>query len=155
MAKETPAKETVERARFPGSEGSVAPVREEPIVAPEPKNERVVRRAAPVDESGSDDEGLAEPMVDYRREDISAHVGSANINVNTVEALMEEQDHEDHVPLLFPKEVRLQAEGIMHVWGPGVHLVPVSIAGATPKDMHWYLKHNKVRRAGGAVPGAK
>lgn len=85
----------------------------------------------------------------YKREDIgprlqdhAQHPGEAQASV---EELKEELDADDLVPLLFPKRVMLQDKGLMHTWEAGVHLVPASLA------KHWYMKQNKVKRAGAVI----
>lgn len=89
---------------------------------------------------------------EYKREEIGPRLQDHALNVadkETVEELKEKLDHDDLVPLLFPRKVMLQDKGLMHIWDAGVHLVPASLAG------HWYLKQHKVRRAGAVVKAAK
>jgi hypothetical protein len=68
---------------------------------------------------------------------------------DTTEDLKEKLDHDDMVPLLFPKKVMLQDKGLMHIWEAGVHLVPASLA------KHWYLRHCKVKKAGAVIKASK
>lgn len=81
----------------------------------------------------------------YRQEELGPRVGDHALNVaeaKNVEELKEQLEGEDLQPLLFPVKVTLQDKGLMHHWAPGVHLVPLSLS------KHWWLKHNKVRKAG-------
>lgn len=125
-------------AVFPGSDDPIRPITEEKLIKePEP------------DESEEDEEKPPE----YRREDLGPRIGAANPEAAQAAAIAvaetkEQLDTEDVVPLIFSKPVSLQDKGIMHHWAPGVHLVPVQLAGRTPKEMHFWLKHNKVRRGG-------
>jgi hypothetical protein len=130
------AKEPVERVRFPGSDSPIQPTREEKLTPPGQSESG----------DGSEDEEEATPP-DYKREEIGARIGEDITSRGDVQKLSAELDEEDTVPLIFAKEVRLQDRGLMHTWKPGIHMVPVSIAGAGPKEMHWWLKHNKVKRA--------
>jgi hypothetical protein len=95
-----------------------------------------------------EDDGVDEEAPTYARESIGARIGQSMEETKGVSEVIETLDSDDVVPLLFPKKVSLQDKGLMHHWEPGVHLVPVSIAGETPKGMHWWLKDNRVRRAG-------
>jgi hypothetical protein len=90
------------------------------------------------------DEGAPE----YSRERIGARIGEPVDAAQASGEVEKQLDTEDCVPMLFPCHVKLQDAGIMHSWAPGVHLVPISLAGATPKERHWWLKNNKVRHAG-------
>jgi hypothetical protein len=133
-----------ERVKFPGSDDPIQPIREEKL-----KPQKVEAEA---DEDEEDDE--AEPLPEYKREEIGPRIGDPLEAGKEVEAVKEQLDTDDMVPLLFPHKVSLQDKGIMHHWAAGVHLVPVSLAGADKKGMHWWLKHNRVRRAGSTVPNA-
>ena len=133
----------LERVKYPGADSPIQPVREE----------RVKPRTQPNDDD--DDEGAEEAAPKYRREELGPRIGSNGIETaKAVAEVTEQLDTEDCVPMIFPREVRLQDRGIMHVWGAGVHLVPVSLAGTDPKgkDRHFYLKAHKVRRAGNPLP---
>lgn len=90
---------------------------------------------------------------EYKRENIGARVGLPVDEANKIEDIQEQLDTEDRVPMMFQKEVRLNDRGFMHIWAPGLHLVPVSIAGESKKDkrMHFYLRHHGVRHAGPVV----
>jgi len=111
----------------------LVPVKEEKLNQPEPG-----------DELGTDEEALPE----YKREAIGPRIGDpAKVaeEATSVQERMKELDQEDMVPLLFPRKVMLQHEGIMHTFEQGVHMVAASLAD------HWWLKHNKVRKAGPVV----
>ena len=162
-----------ERVRFPGDpipgetgepgkqpaiplEARVAPVsvemldkpkEEEPPQAnfrPKPKTKLPV---SDDDEDGEEDEDL-EDGPSYARERIGARIGQTPDETKQVAQIEEALDKDDVVPCMFQREVRLNHEGLMHTWAPGVHLVPVAIAGRTMKGRHWWLKHNKVRHTG-------
>lgn len=104
------------------------------------------------DELGSVDEA-EETAPTYKREDIGPRLTDHAMNVgtdqDTAEDLKEKLDHDDMVPLLFPKRVQLQDGGLMHTWEAGVHLVPASLA------KHWYLRHSKVKKAGAVIKAQK
>lgn len=99
-------------------------------------------------EALEDDTDEGEDTPGYRRENIGTRVQehamdpALRTNIADVE---KELDASDMVPLLFPVKVQLQDNGLMHIWEPGVHLVPA------PLSNHWWLKHNKVRKAGPVV----
>ncbi len=101
---------------------------------------------APIEDDDDDDDDIDDVGPNYARERIGSRIGEpleATQNVIQVEKTL---DEEDVVPLLFPTKVSVQDKGLMHHFEPGVHLVPVSLAGLTKKDMHWYLKANGVKR---------
>ena len=124
------------KATFPGSDDPVSPIKEERLIPA----------------TDEDDEELDEKPPEYKREHIAARVGEPLEASQAASAVEEQLNHDDVVPMIFSKKVQLQDKGIMHIWGVGVHLVPISLAGRTPKEAHWWLRHNKVRRAGKAMP---
>ena len=130
-----------ERVKFPGSDDPIAPIREE----------RLIPQASQDDAENEEDE--AKPP-EYKREEIGPRIGDPIDASKAVQEVKEQLDADDMVPLLFPHEVRLQDKGLMHIWAAGVHLVPVSLAGRTPKEMHFYLRAHKVRRAGAVLANA-
>jgi hypothetical protein len=87
----------------------------------------------------------------YERERIGSRIGLPVEGESAVDDVEHQLDTEDVVPMMFSREVRVQDKGLLHTWGPGVHMVPMSLAG-DPRDknkpMHWYLKRHKVRRVG-------
>jgi hypothetical protein len=92
---------------------------------------------------------------EYSRETIGPRVGEEVGKANSAEgaaALEQKLDTEDVVPLIFSRAVNLQDKGLMHHWAPGIHMVPISLAGTDKKTMHWWLRHNGVRRAGKPLP---
>lgn len=120
-----------------------------------PKQELLDAQVEGVATAEDDDDGEAVEAPKYSRETLGPRVGEevGKMNSATEAAELAEQlDTEDVVPLLFPKKVNLQDSGLMHHWDPGVHLVPISLAGKDKKSMHWWLKHNGVRRAGNQLP---
>ena len=119
-----------ERVRFPGSDGPIQPIREEKL------NVEAQNNTEEADEDSEDDEEEP-PAPQYRREDVGARIGQELSERLDVGKVADDLDEEETVPLIFAKEVRLQDKGIMHVWGPGIHMVPLSIAGETSKKMHW------------------
>jgi hypothetical protein len=126
-----------------------------PRRAVEKKLAKAQEEAAKVEEVEQDDfedDGIDEEGPEYARESIGARIGQSMEETKGVQDVIETLESDDVVPLLFPKKVSLQDKGLMHHWGPGVHLVPVSLAGETPKAMHWWLKDNRVRRAGKRMP---
>lgn len=124
---------------FPGSDQPIPPIKEERLLKPDPDDE--------------DEDQDEEKPPQYKREEIGPRIGlDTNEARASVAEAKEALDTDDVVPLIFPKEVRIQDRGIMHHFGAGVHLVPVSLAGKTPKEMHPWLKSNRVRRAGKAMP---
>ncbi len=131
----------IERVKFPGSDDPIPPTRQERLTAPEPEEEE-----DPAEE-------VAPP--EYKREPVGPRIGDPANAIAEARAVEEELDGEDLVPLLFPHRVKIQDRGIMHTWGAGIHLVPISLAGKDSKGMHWYLKHHRVRRAGNSVPSPK
>ncbi len=103
----------------------------------------------PVDvEPDEEDDDADEGGPSYQRENIGARVGLPLEESQKALAIAEALDKDDVVACLFPREVRLQDAGIMHVWAPGTHMVPVAIAGRTPKERHWWLKHHRVKHVG-------
>jgi hypothetical protein len=114
---------------------------------PKEKAKADTRRAAAPSQDDDDDDLIETVGPEYKRESIGARIGEggpeATIALQEVEQTL---DDEDVVPCLFPTKVSVQDKGLMHHFGPGVHLVPVSLAGRTKKDMHWYLRAHKVRR---------
>lgn len=132
----------VERPRFPGSEDPIRPVVEE----------KVKPKAADNPASEIEDDAASPPK--YTREDIGPRIGDPIEAGKEVAAIKEKLDADDVVPLLFPHKVSLQDKGLMHHWEPGVHLVPVSLAGIDKRSMHWWLAHNGVRRAGQILPAS-
>jgi len=132
--------------QFPGSDSPIPPVREEKLAQDD--DEKVNGDEGDGD---GDDEGEA-ALPKYSRENQGPRVGADPADVAAEMArvgdLERNLDTEQVVPCLFPRAVKLQDRGLMHSWEAGVHMVPVSIAGATPKDRHWWFKHNGVRHAG-------
>jgi hypothetical protein len=106
------------------------------------------------DENVDDDEDEgAKP--DYSRERTGVRIGVPMEEAQKVAEIEEALDSEDVVPMIFSKALHLQDKGLMHHWGPGVHMVPVSLAGVQgdkSKPMHWYLRNNKIRRTGKPLP---
>lgn len=97
------------------------------------------------DDDEEDDDLVEGP--DYDRERIGARIGEGGPEATKdIEKVEEQLDTEEVVPCLFPKAVKVQDKGLMHTFAAGVHLVPVSLAGRTKKEMHWYLKAHGVRR---------
>lgn len=140
---------------------SVAPTSVE-MLNQEPEKERpkpdfsknAQRRAAAIAEENNDDEDEDEVEAGptYSREHIAARIGEPLEEAQSIAAVEAQLNDDDVVPLLFPAPVKLQDKGIMHNWATGVHLVPVSLAGRSKKEMHWWLRHNGVRRAGSLMP---
>jgi hypothetical protein len=117
---------------------------EKPVATGKMRGKKPSVAADPEDEDDDDgDEGPA-----YSRENIGARVGLPLEEMQKASALERELDADDVVACLFPRKVMLQDKGIMHTWEAGTHLVPVSIAGRTPKDRHFYLKHHRVKHVG-------
>jgi hypothetical protein len=110
------------------------------------KLSRAQKPAATDDDSEDDDDNDDGPG--YSRENIGARIGLPLEEMQRVNAAASELDQDDVVACLFPHKVMLQDKGIMHSWEAGTHLVPVSIAGRTPKERHFYLKHHKVKHVG-------
>lgn len=102
------------------------------------------------DDYGDNEEEGQAP--NYTRENIGPRIGNPVEEAQKVAALEQELDKNDVVPCLFPTKVQLQDKGLMHTWAPGVHMVPVDLAGDKPKEMHWWLKRNRVRHAGKRMP---
>jgi hypothetical protein len=99
----------------------------------------------------SDDLDEADELApSYSRERIGSRIGLPPEEANSVEVVENELDHEMVVPCMFQKEVRVNDRGLAHVWGPGIHLVPVSLAGDGTKahQMHFYLRAHRVKRTG-------
>lgn len=94
------------------------------------------------------DDALEE--VDYSRESIGARIGQNLEETQATAALERQLDVDDVVPCILRKAVNLQDKGLMHHWGPGVHLIPVSLAGdkKSGAKMHFWLRHNGVKRTG-------
>ena len=116
--------------------------------------------AKEAEQEAGDDLGTLDEVEDaeqaaptYKREDIGPRLTDHAMNVGTeketAEDLKEKLDHDDMVPLLFPKKVMLQDGGLMHTWEAGVHLVPAALA------KHWYLRHCKVKKAGAVIKAQK
>lgn len=119
--------------------------RDNPEPEAPPAQQRRRPSAAPPPDDDPEDEAAAPA---YSRENIGARVG-LDIDQQAAAGKAERDfDTEDCKACLFPTNVKLQHAGLMHEWAPGLHLVPVSIAGADRKGMHWWLKRNKVRHAG-------
>lgn len=131
---------TEEKLPLPGEEK-----KEEPRATFKPNPGR--RPVDPSDEDDEDDE-ITEQGPTYTQERIGARIGIPLEEQKKVEEVEEELDNDDIVPCMFQHEVRVQDKGLMHIWGPGVHNVPVSLAGRTMKERHWYLKQHKVRHVG-------
>lgn len=91
----------------------------------------------------------AEALV-YSREKIGARIGTPVEEAAKVDGYEKALDKEAVVPCMFRTPVHLNHEGLMHHWQPGVHLVPLSIAGDKKSDqkMHWWLRHNRTKRTG-------
>jgi hypothetical protein len=110
-------------------------------------------RTPVVEEDDDDDEDeLDEETPGYERERIGARIGQTMEDAQSVVEVERELEADDVVPMVFPIPVHLQDKGLMHHWQPGVHLVPVSIAGNSNKERHFWLKANKVRHAGKRIP---
>lgn len=129
------------KTRFPGSEDPIHPTKEEKL------NQKGGTKP---EDDNDDDEDEITP--EYKQEEIGPRIGDPVEAAQAVQETKERLESDDVVPLLFPKPVQLQDKGIMHKWGIGVHLVPVEIAGRDKKGMHWWLKHNGVRRTGKPMP---
>jgi hypothetical protein len=86
----------------------------------------------------------------YERERIGARIGVPVEEAAKVEVYEKALDTEQVVPCIFRSTVHLNHAGLMHHWNPGVHLVPLSIAGdkEAGQKMHWWLRHNRVKRTG-------
>jgi hypothetical protein len=116
------------------------------------------QRAAAVQDDIDDDDldEADETAPKYAREQVGSRIGLPLDEANAVNQIEERLDQEDVVPCLFQKEVRVQDKGLMHTWGPGIHLVPVSLAGDGTKEkpMHFYLRANRVKRTGKPQPRA-
>jgi hypothetical protein len=114
--------------------------------APEPRKKTTPQLEGDDDQQDEIDEDAPA----YAREQVGARIGLP-LEASQAAAEVETQlDTEDCVPCLFPTNVKLQDAGIMHTWAPGMHLVPISLAGVPgdkSKPMHWWLVRNKVRRA--------
>lgn len=106
------------------------------------------RRAQVVEDAEDEDEIEDEEAPGYDRERVGARIGQPLEEAQSVVEVERRLDEDDVIPMVFPTAVNLNHEGLMHHWQPGVHLVPVSIAGEVPKQRHWWLKHNRVRHAG-------
>lgn len=131
------AKEPIERVRFPGSDTPLQPTREEKLNA----------QADDEQENEDDEEDGEAPAPDYKREEIGARVGEEIESRQDAAKLAESLDEEETVALIFSKPVKMQDRGLMHHWGPGVHLVPKSVAFDAKGKLHWWLRSCKVRRA--------
>lgn len=106
------------------------------------------QRAMVIDDDAEGDEEDETP--EYSREQIGARIGLDVQSQQAVAEVEQQLDTEDCVPMLFPTNVKLQDAGIMHSWAPGMHMVPISLAGIPgdkTKPMHWWLRRNSVRRA--------
>lgn len=115
----------------------------------------LAQAAAEADEPADEDELDEVAAPKYERENLGPRVGEEVGKANSATAaaaLADQLDTEDVVPLIFSKKVNLQDQGLMHHWDPGIHLVPISLAGKSSKEMHWWLRHNGVRRAGKPAP---
>lgn len=119
---------------------------EEKDFRPQANKRPLQAHAAAIDDEDDVDEDEAGPA--YARERIGARIGEPIESANSVAEVERELDADDVVPCMFQKELRLNHDGLMHTFGAGVHLVPVSIAGRTMKERHWWLKHNRVRHTG-------
>lgn len=91
----------------------------------------------------------------YERNRLGAQIGLPPEEAIKAEAVEKELDKQSVVPCIFKRQVKLNHEGLVHIWQPGVHLVPISLAGvkgtADPrKRMHWWLRDNGVKRTGAA-----
>jgi hypothetical protein len=109
-------------------------------------------RAAPIEDDDEDEDELDEATPGYERERIGARIGQTMEEAQGVVEVERALEEDDVVPMVFPIPVHLQDKGLMHHWQPGVHLVPVSIAGNSNKERHFWLKANKVRHAGKRIP---
>ena len=103
-------------------------------------------KGADISDDDDDEEDEAGPA--YSRERIGARIGQPVEEAQQVASVEETLDADDVVPCMFQRKVMLQDQGIMHTWEPGVHLVPVALAGRTMKERHWWLKRHKVRHTG-------
>jgi hypothetical protein len=167
---------TTERVRFvgdpvPGETGepgaqpkiplsaTVAPITQELLTdkKPTPSEEAPKSfRPKPGQASREDDDDLKDDEEgegsNYERERIGARIGVPVEEAVKVEEYERSLDTELVVPCMFRGPVHLNHEGLMHHWQPGVHLVPLSIAGDSksnpPKKMHWWLRQNKCKRTG-------
>lgn len=121
---------------------------------PELQPRRGQRAAAQESDDADDFDETDEAAPKYVREQVGSRIGLPLDEANAVNQIEEQLDHEDVVPCMFQKEVRVQDKGLMHIWGPGLHMVPISLAGDGTKEhpMHFYLRHNRVKRTGKAQP---
>lgn len=131
--------------------GGVAPIKEERLDAKSADMKDVRRKAASPSFEDDDNEDEVEAPA-YSRENIGPRIGDTPGDTSEITAVEEQLDNDDLVPLIFSKPLKLQDKGIMHSWEAGLHMVPISLAGSSKKDMHWYLRHNGVRRGGGVTP---
>lgn len=115
----------------------------------EMKDFRPKTKKADKDDDDDDLSEEAEALV-YNRERIGARIGTPVEESVKVEVYEKALDKEAVVPCMFRSPVHLNHEGLMHHWQPGVHLVPLSIAGdkKSKMKMHWWLRHNNVKRTG-------
>lgn len=116
-----------------------------------PEEKPATKAARKPPPSDDDDENTEEESApEYAREQVGARIGLPLEASQAASDVEQQLDTEDCVPCLFPTHVKLQDAGIMHTWAPGLHVVPVSLAGIPgdkSKPMHWWLRRNKVRRA--------
>lgn len=135
------------RAVPPTTVEMLQPDEDDELPAPPPR--RVKGNIPPPDpedeDESMDEEDDGGPA--YSRERIGSRIGEGGPEaMAAIETVEKQLDTEDYVPCIFPKTIKLQDKGIMHEFGPGVHMVPVSLAGSKPSEMHWWLKAHKVKR---------
>ena len=114
------------------------------------KDFRPVKGKGKVEEDDDDMSDSVQEGPEYNRERIGARIGQPIEEAAKIEEYERELDQELVVPCMFQTPVHLNHGGLMHHWQPGVHLVPLSIAGNKEKGpkMHWWLRQNKVKRSG-------
>lgn len=137
-----PEKASVERRRRPSHDEAQA------------KQDAAVKATFDPDTNDEDEEETTGGPA-YNRETIGSRIGLPPEEANKVENVIEQLETEDMVPMMFQKKVMLNDRGLMHTWEPGLHLVPISLAGKDKKDKryHWYLRAHKVRHAGPVQKG--
>ena len=102
-------------------------------------------KAKPEPDDEDEDDEVEEAPPSYKREEIGPRVTAlAGIDDKPEDddgkTTLERLDEEPTVQMMFPCNVNVQHEGIMHRFEKGVQEVPESIS------THWYLKHNGVKK---------
>jgi len=135
-----------ERVRLKDDEEADAPKTKAPLpLLEETKDEpakREAKRASILAEPEDDDEEEAEPEVKdyYKREVVGPRVGDPEVAPPPANEVIDKLENDNTVPMMFPKNVSVQHDGLMHHFKQGIHDVPVSLS------THWYLKACGVKK---------